>query len=653
MSGMKKIILAGFSTMLLAAACSDNDLVENPQVTDPAASYTRYMTVSIASNSASSTRAVADYGDKDKGLASEYGVAKDGDLDDIKFYLFDEDGNPYKVAGDVNNVAYDAVYTEAYVGDDWTEDTSTKQLKKTYVVKLSLTDNTTTGPAKIVAVVNPVASEFSTTGAISLGDLRQVELTSAAKCSKANSFLMSNSVYQDPEKTSNVYATNVSAASFAESPEMAMQSPVNIYVERVVSKVGLDPTTDEDSKVLRTYKVTTEESYYTKKTPVAGAQYPEKSEGVKYTEADYQVTEKDGVKYITNALKMSNGTYSAPLTLTLTGWNIFNTLSKSTLEKSIEGLSNDWAWNGAADYRSYWASTEFQTADNLSQKTLKWAEMDTLKDADVAYPFENTLAKVSGKDYNTSILFAGQIKAGEDGLTLFEWRGAYYTKEDMKETWANFSKSIYTDKEGKTSVTADDFKFLLYKGDNYHVYPYIEITTDKQYYHVTSEGVVAYKQDELTDELKQLSYAQYWNNGHCYYFTEIMHPTYKADGTSDTGSVLYKQGDDVEGIVRNHWYVMSINTIVGLGTPVPVSDDPKKDEELVDPEDPDPDPEIDPTRPKDDQNNNWFLDVKCVIQPWQQVTNSLDIISKDTEVATSDNSGSENQDPEKSEDETE
>jgi hypothetical protein len=271
--------------------------------------------------------------------------------------------------------------------------------------------------------------------------------------------------------------------------------------------------------------------------------------------------------------------------------------------------------------------------------------MAVLKDADVAYPFENTLAKVSGEDNNTSILFAGQIKAGEEGLTLFEWRGSYYTKEDVKEKWANFSKSIYTDKEGKTSVTADDFKFLLYKGDNYHVYPYIEITTEKQYYHVTSEGVVAYTQAELTDELKQLSYAQYWNKGHCYYFTEIMHPTYKADGTSSTGSVIYKQGDDVEGIVRNHWYVMSIKSIVGLGTPVPVSDKPKEDEELVDPdpEDPDPDPEIDPTRPKDDQNNNWFLDVKCVIQPWQQVTNSLDIISKDAEVATTGNSGSENQ----------
>jgi hypothetical protein len=73
---------------------------------------------------------------------------------------------------------------------------------------------------------------------------------------------------------------------------------------------------------------------------------------------------------------------------------------------------------------------------------------------------------------------------------------------------------------------------------------------------------------------------------------------------------------------------MSISTIIGLGTPVPVSDDPSKDDEVIDP-DPNPDPEIDPVRPEDDPDNYWYLDVKCVIQPWQQVTNNLKIISKD------------------------
>ncbi len=152
----------------------------------------------------------------------------------------------------------------------------------------------------------------------------------------------------------------------------------------------------------------------------------------------------------------------------------------------------------------------------------------------------------------------------------------------------------------------------------------------------------------MSKEVEQLGKAQLWNGGHCYYFTEIMHPQYKlqTDAVSETST--YVQTGDIQGIVRNHWYNMSINSIVGLGTPVPQSDtpgDPEIEYPDPDPDDPDnPDPGVDPTRPEDDPDNYWYLDVKCIIQPWQLVNNGLNMISKDGETATTPDNGSGNSD---------
>jgi hypothetical protein len=358
---------------------------------------------------------------------------------------------------------------------------------------------------------------------------------------------------------------------------------------------------------------------------VEGAKFPNN-----YTIANYKTT-SDG-KYITNAVKMNDGTISKPLKLKLVGWNIFNTFPTTTLEKDISDMPTDWAWNSAAKYRSYWSTTVLGNDAKLTETTLKWKDMKANGTETVEYPFENTLAYDKAADNNTSILFAGKISADGDPIDLFLWRNSYYTKEDLKTAWANFSKSIYTNEELTTSVTAEDFKFLV-QPDGYHVYAYLKITEDKKYYHEVDGAPKEYIQDELNDVTAQLSWAQYWNGGNCYYFTEILHPQYKIASTKDD-VVQYEQVGDVPGIVRNHWYQMGINSIIGLGTPVPVPDDPKNDTEVEypDPDDPDnPDPGVDPVRPEDDPDNYWYLDVKCIIQPWQIVTNGLDMISKDSQ----------------------
>jgi hypothetical protein len=641
MSGMKKIILAGLSTMLLAA-CSDNELVETQQDVEPAAtSFTRYMTVSIASNEASSTRAESASAGENKGIEVEYGVSKltDG-TDDIMFYLFDKDGNPYTGTQDgASAVTYDSESTKIYADTQWkTED---PYQTRNYIVKLNLKDATTSAPAKIVAILNGKTCGLTVEKATpTLDDLRKTKITTIGDdkyyrpYSKDNAFLMSNSAYGDTENRTPIYAQAISEGNCQVTPQLAKQNPVNIYVERVVSKVQLKQ--DSEKPVLRTYPLTTESSYYTKKTPATedATKFPKG-----YTKDDYAIAHTTDGDFITNAVLMSDGKYSEPLILKLNGWNIFNTLESTTLEKDMTSMPT-WAWNNAAKFRSYWSITSEELDGDIVEDKLTWSEMKGKNATDICYPFENTLTThTKTTDFNTSILFAGKIQTGKStdaanakDLTLFYWRNTYYTKDSLKSHWASLLGYIYTDAEGKTPVHADDIKFLIAE-DGYHVYPYLKITDTQKFYHKVDGEIEPFKdQTELANEVEQLKWAQYWNGGNCYYFTTIKHPQYEKDDVAADGTATYSVTNDLDGIVRNHWYQMSINTIIGLGTPVPVSDNPSEDPEVIGPDpdpNPNPDPEIDPVRPGDDPDNYWYLDVKCVIQPWQQVTNNLDIISKD------------------------
>jgi hypothetical protein len=643
MSGMKKIILAGLSTMLLAA-CTDNDVLENQQV-DPASTFTRYITVSLATNEASTTRDGETYisaqNGENIGIADEYGVGTTADgKDDVLFYLFNSDGSAYTGTSDgVNGMTYDIV-SDIYETDGW--QTNDHKREKKYIVKLFLKDGQQSAPAKIVAIVNPSGAKFTPASTLSLDALRKTYLTGSANYSAANKFLMSNSVYVDNSgKTGkNVYATDITEANCAETPELATQNPINIYVERVVSKVMLDA----DKTVLGSYDVTMEKTYYEKYCAVNEAKLP-----TGYTSTSYKTTD-DG-KYYTNAIRMSDGTLSQPLTVEITGWNLFNTFPSTMLEKNIDtGMPTNWVWNASAKFRSYWSTTALASGESLAERTLKWTEMKANGKETVEYPFENTLAYDKAADNNTSILFAATIKAGGSAISMFSYRGAYYEKDKLKEQWAGLLKSIYTDEDCKKSVTASDIKLLVDKTDGYHVTPYLKIVavdatndvTAVNYYHKVGDVIKTYTQEELNAEVEQLGKAQLWNGGHCYYFTEIMHPQYKyqtTDALSNTSS--YVQTGDIQGIVRNHWYNMSINSIVGLGTPVPQSDD-EDDPEIEYPDPDNPDPGVDPTRPEDDPDNYWYLDVKCIIQPWQLVNNGLNMISKDGETATTPDNGSGN-----------
>ena len=75
-------------------------------------------------------------------------------------------------------------------------------------------------------------------------------------------------------------------------------------------------------------------------------------------------------------------------------------------------------------------------------------------------------------------------------------------------------------------------------------------------------NTTAEKEADVNAVLSGLATVQFWQDGQTYYYTSIKH----SDSTEDTGNMAEF------GVVRNHLYKLTINSITGLGTPVPNKD---------------------------------------------------------------------------------
>ena len=116
---------------------------------------------------------------------------------------------------------------------------------------------------------------------------------------------------------------------------------------------------------------------------------------------------------------------------------------------------------------------------------------------------------------------------------------------------------------------------------------------------------------ELTAVQEQLDNfkALLWHGGKTYYHVPIEH---------NVGSA-----SNLNGIVRNHLYQISISGITGLGTPIPgtsTSDDPDGEGE-----DEDPDPEDKPIDPEDPKDENSYLAAEINILSWNVIGQEVEL----------------------------
>ena len=433
-----------------------------------------------------------------------------------------------------------------------------------------------TAPTQVLVILNAPS-----TARLENQTISQVKALVGEYASSENgTFMMTNAVYVNDDGK-EVCATDITGKTYKTEKE-ARENPQDIYVERILAKVRTSATAEN----------------FAKGTEI----------------------EINGIKYA--------------LTQEIGGIEIANIAKRSYLFKSISGYAN-WAtdfakWNDAPNKRCYWATSP--TA--LIYGNESWTNITTAPTtAQTFYIQENTTTQ------RTSVLVTATLKddAGEP-ISFVRWAGKYYFKNNTEVGSGDDTKTVDGFlKQYAEIVKNAGYRLKIDNGDGTYTYN----TIDKKYfewltmdehkdavkdkklvqYEMTAkvvkpesetwavvksngtfdnEGNANYENSSLEDInntlFKKANRVWLWEDGKCYYFKEIEH----LNGT-DIDPAAIKIGQ--LGVVRNHIYDLTLNSLNGVGVPVY-----------------NPDEEIIPQKPSDDL---FYLAARINILKWKVVKQTV------------------------------
>lgn len=602
-------LFCGLAALVMFASCSNDDPTPAPDPV-PGDGTRAFMTIRLQDASEFSSRATTNGG-------YENAVAEENAVNDARFFFFDENG---------------VFVSEASVwnGGNWNPAPGVPgqniEFKgNTVIVLENLTSNTY--PKYMLTVLN--APDFNPESTIE-ATAASIQMQSLNKIGDKNYFVMSTSSYWGEKSNKDdkyYYANKLEGGNFLLQPvdkEPTVDDitdatkVVDVYVERLASKVQLDMTklenetstyTDENGKTYTTYKVS---------ASVAGN--PNDEGDINEGATDVYVA--------------------------ILGWDINATAKNTYLSKQLkEGWKTTdpfTGWANANDYRCFWASSWVYNqevgTDNLNYKgwSVLGKKINGTADDDLnvryAYCNENTntpdkimsagkvdpskvtsvLVKAVACDKNGNALdlvrhngilynkadylqyVLNSIDMGKGNLNVYyldkiiktrtftagvpdvdaENKPVYNTKYQYKQIDKSFAKldrvgnkiavySAYTaetlpsntvttetwdgtsaDALVKTETTEESDAYYTKSGETYTAY------ADKQ-------AVVTYITSALSTKQATMT-AEAFTGGAMYYTIPIEHLAASLADAEVTDEGYY-------GVVRNHWYRLTINTLVNIG----------------------------------------------------------------------------------------
>ena len=581
------LALAG--ALMLGACSSSDDLKDGGATANVGKSY---IAVNIKSVGTAGAGTRADY--TQGGGTYEDGTGNEGAISKVRFFFFNSDGSAYIMKNkDVNYLDKDGSVSSAG------EAGHLQTIEGKTTAMLVIEGETKTAPAYMIAVVNPQTLSKLEDKAYRESQLRDeftdksfVKITTDGTGNKQyGGFVMSNSVYA--ENGARVCASSVSGHVEGTS-DAATKNPVDIYVERVVAKATTNVNTDKGWEQI-----------------ASGA---------------------DNGKYKIKVGKINiDAEHEKDVYAVVQGWGLADENRTAELEKQIDVATNNWTsailgidpWTSPDYHRCFWSASVPFTPKGGTNSIVNHAfsAFTTPFGTTPLYTCPNTFtteefkaSKNYEKPYDntlTKVLVAAKLVYYDDdnnshSADICKYRGMQIlgadnvlkqVAKDHSEYWTvdpnNASNHIllaptdleYTRTDFGSNSNTDKLK-------SYEVRP------------VLKDGVKVYKKnsdgsfettdsnDELNASLAQ-SPVQVRKEGMTYYYTPIRH---LAQNKTEMGYY---------GVVRNHSYRITINTISGFGTPVY-----------------NPDEVIDPVIPKDTET---FLAARINVLSWRVVPSSVDL----------------------------
>ncbi|MCD8296476.1 MAG: fimbria major subunit, partial [Prevotella sp.] len=521
-----------------------------------------YLRVSLSDVGTSATRAAATRAD----LTYVNGSTSEMAINDAHFYFYDVNGD-YVTEGEILGTS-----KSDGTNSDWEVQTSGGNVETTNSNVVLLEGlNGKEYPKYVVTLIN--APENFT----SPKTLAEWDAIEESDYLSGNNFMMSTSSYVENEDARPYpYVTELTDDDFTEETsvfeDVTGTPTVDIYVERLASKVGLKVNTADNSKL---------------NALLDGGD----GLAIKETLGDTNNTDGENVDQDETTLYVS-----------LTGWALNATSDNIYMMKHIDSDWDftDWvtdSWNDANNHRSYWAEgCSYDVAPDATTRKvagLSYISFDDINNQlntqynadDVAYCLENTTTangtgsnSVIDSKYSpaiTGVLVGAQITEGKANANptiqdFVRYKGVLYRLSDFYSA-ISYDCHVYTSnsKAPLTSAYSPRFDFTdngdgtvsvkLKSGSGYHYYQ--EDGTEYEDIDAVNE-----KLNEDVDKETNVPYAQelsYYTDGYMYYIIPIEHLNSNNQDAED-GSI--DEGD--YGIVRNHYYQISIDGITNLGTGV-------------------------------------------------------------------------------------
>lgn len=556
---------------LMMSACA-SDKEEIGSGTKPG-SDPQYLAVNIVNVGATPTTRTTDY---ENGTAGESAIKK------VRFYFFNGDGSPYLIKTGIDGGG-DKNWLEASPADDTPTSGTPSQIEKITQTVLVINGIQSAAPAAIVAIVNPETVDAATLKngeTMRLSELRYSAVgrnfyKKDADNGKVSDFVMSNSVYVNAGE--DVCASLV-AGHVTTSAETAKAKPVDLYVERVVAKV----TADVNNSAF------------------------ELGNGTNWA-AD---------KYGTKTAVGKSGDYD--VYAVIEGWGLANENGKAEVEKQVnktwtDGTLGFTPWTTADYHRCFWeTSVAFDAGTGGNQPVNPTFNQLKAKMQDVLYTLPNTpeskdkIANLKDNDL-TKFAVAATLRYKD---AAGNWHNAEICRyngvsilgiDNLKRQVALTFSQYYTSTNGTTytQLSKDDIDFKDPDGtmQQYRVTPTLanDPAGTKKYYTKTNTGTTpTFREVNKADVLAAIEAdkAEIRRDGRAYYYVPIKH----IGGTGELAEY---------GIVRNHFYKITLTGIKGFGTPVY-----------------DPDKVVDPIVPT---YENTYLAARVQVLQWRVVNQNASL----------------------------
>ncbi len=352
-------------------------------------------------------------------------------------------------------------------------------------------------------------------------------------------FVMTTSSYSGQDDSGNNFCgvTELTDDNFSTSSTDPAE-PLNIYVERLAAKVTVNLGTGMDA-----------------------------------------VQHIDHVTFgnVENNDGMSADEIYDEVYIKFTGWILNGIANQSYMFKNLDEswyTTDPWTgWNSTEDSRSYWAKSCYYTTGSISKNgdgsysDLHYYNLAKAKDfATYDYCAENTNSQGATdcviNNVNSPALTSVVVKAqcvtadGNTNVTLLNYKGFYYEESNFYSQ-LSYDYGIYTSAE-KAVLTKDNFTMTR---DATTGVITVKLSDMSSLYNEAGTSLTAKDAAYATAEswnTTGLVLNSYFDKGYMYYNVPIKHLNTNASSLTD----------GVYGVVRNHHYIITINSVSNLGEPV-------------------------------------------------------------------------------------